>query len=89
MDVSLQMSVNEPVPPKKGKKKAKAAKEDPVQQVIDFLTQWDTAKIVVIVETHCIESGKFIWTGDAPVNYESCWLQEVKIHGFLCITYLM
>lgn len=89
MDVSLQMSVNEPAPPKKGKKKAKAPEEDPVKQVMAFLTQWDTAKIVVVVETHCIESGKFIWTGDEPVNYESCWLEEVGVRGLSCIMLLM
>lgn len=85
MDVSLQISVNEPAPSKKGKKKAKAPEEDPVKEVMDFLRDWDTAKIVFVLETHCIESGKFIWTGDGPASYESCWLKEVRVHGFLCI----
>lgn len=47
-----------------------------------FLEQHATAKIVVVLDTHCIEDdGRFIWGGD-KANYQTCRMEEV------CLTWL-
>ena len=40
------------------------------------------AKIIVVVDTHCLENGSFVWTGDRPTAYEGCSLLEVCIWTF-------
>jgi len=48
-----------------------------------FLTTHVTAKIIVVVDTHCVpESGLFIWSGDKPETFQSCTL------GTVCVTSL-
>lgn len=43
-----------------------------------FLAQHPTARIVLIIDTHCLEeSGQFIWKGNSPESYESCSLAQV------------
>lgn len=53
-----------------------------------FLKKHPTAKIVVVIDTHCFDSGWFIWTGDSPETYQSCSLLEVSmlccLIGSLC-----
>lgn len=43
-----------------------------------FLKEHPTAKIVFIVDTHCVESGYFIYEGDTPATYRACSLYEVS-----------
>lgn len=43
-----------------------------------FLNAHPTARIIVVVDTHCLEdSGAFIWKGDTPDTYEGRSLLEV------------
>ena len=43
-----------------------------------FLADHPTAKIVVTLDTHCLEeSGSFLWKGSEPKFYEACGLDEV------------
>ena len=53
----------------------------PHPEVTAFLDQYPTAKIVVVIDTHCLqESGAFIWTPGTEANpsYEGCSLWEVS-----------
>lgn len=88
MDVPLDNTAEEtPETPvaKKQKSKGKSCDDnEPVKEVIDFLTTWKSAKIVVVVETHCLETGVLVWRGDEPVNYETCSFNEVSICD-LCV----
>ena len=44
-----------------------------------FLATHTTAKIVVIVDTHCLEeTGYFVWKGTQPNNYEICTMKLVS-----------
>ena len=45
--------------------------------IADFLGMYDTTKIVFILDTHCAENGRFIYTGDNPESYKACSLLEV------------
>lgn len=38
-----------------------------------------TAKIDIVIDTHCIEHGFFIYKGDSPENYAACSLLEVSV----------
>jgi len=42
-----------------------------------FLEARPTAKILIIIDTHCLENGLFTYIGDSPVAYETCSLLEV------------
>jgi len=44
----------------------------------NFLKKHKAAKIIVIVDTHCLENGYFVWTGDSPQDYRACSLLEVS-----------
>ena len=58
--------------------KAGEKTEDPYGVVSAFLKQYDTAKIVFIVDTHCGDTdGRFIYTGCKPTKYKMCSLEEV------------
>lgn len=54
--------------------------KDPFTRAVDLLAHHPAAKIVVIVDTHCLEeSGNFIWKGaDTTADFESCCLHEVR-----------
>ena len=55
------------------------AVDDPVKGAADFLKRNKTAKIVVIIDTHSTENGCFVYNGDAPADYLSCYMLEVGI----------
>jgi len=44
-----------------------------------FLVKHSTAKIVFIVDTHCLENGYFVYKGASPKTYEACSLLEVSM----------
>jgi hypothetical protein len=51
-----------------------------------FLQDHPTAKIVVIVDTHCLDNGAFVYAGDSPDSYLGCMLPEVSTSDYLaCI----
>lgn len=66
----------------KGKGKAKAKRKPklsiPVTEVTKFLERFTTANIVVVIETHCMENGCFVWTGESADTYKACSLFEVS-----------
>ena len=50
-----------------------------------FLAANKTAKIVVVIDTHCLEeTGSFVWRGSEPCDYEACLLPHVSTKP-LCI----
>lgn len=51
--------------------------DDPIQEVTKFLGKHTTAKIIVVIDTHSLENGRFVYTGDTPGTYEACSLFEV------------
>ena len=87
MDVPLDNTEDETPVAKthksKGKGKLGHNDDEPIEEVVKFLTKWESAKIVVVVETHCLESGVLIWKGNEPANYETCSLFEVSM-CYLC-----
>jgi len=44
-----------------------------------FLEKHSTAKIVFIVDTHCLDNGYFVYKGASPKTYEACSLLEVSM----------
>lgn len=87
MDISLDNTEVETPAAKKKRSKGKGKlghdEDDPIEEVMKFLTTWESVKIVVVVETHCLESGVLVWKGDEPANYETCLLFEVSM-CYLC-----
>jgi hypothetical protein len=54
----------------------------PNPEVTSFLKKHPTAKIIVIVDTHCLqESGEFIWSGGGQTDYGLCTLLSVSWMG--------
>lgn len=45
-----------------------------------------SAKIVVIVDTHCLENGQFVYKGNLkePKSYEACYMRDVGAYGAYC-----
>ena len=53
--------------------------DHPYEAAGTFLKDHPTAKIIVIIDTHCLEeSGAFIWTGDSPETYRGSSLRRVS-----------
>ena len=49
------------------------------KEAVEFLTDCPVARIVVIIDTHCVEgNGAFIWGSDRDGGYKACSLQEVR-----------
>ena len=44
-----------------------------------FLREFPAAKIVVIIDTHCLDNGSFAYKGDSPGTYQGCGLLEVSL----------
>ena len=45
----------------------------------EFLKAHRTAKIVVVIDTHCLDNRYFVYTGDSADEYKACSLKEVSI----------
>ena len=52
---------------------------DAIAEAKDFLARYTTAKIIVVIDTHCVENGAFLWTGDSSVTFQSCSLLEAGL----------
>jgi hypothetical protein len=45
-----------------------------------FMTDNPMAKIIIVIDTHCLDNGFFVWTGEnATKNFQSCSLLEVSL----------
>ena len=53
---------------------------DLVVEARDFLAKHSLAKILIVIDIHCLENGAFIWKGNTPVSYQGCSLLEVSLH---------
>jgi len=53
----------------------------------DFMKEFPTAKIVVVIDTHCSESGFFLWKGDRNGDYETSPLLPVSVKR--CVSLLL
>lgn len=51
---------------------------DPIATAKEFLMVHKLAKIVVVIDTHCLDNGAFVYTGDSPSTYQACSLDEVS-----------
>jgi len=45
----------------------------------ELLERYPTAKIVVVIDTHCLDNGYFVYTGNSPETYKACSLKEAGI----------
>ena len=55
------------------------AGDDPVVRACRFLKKFTSPKMVVIIDTHCLENGYFVWSGDSSENYQTCSMKEVCV----------
>ena len=46
-----------------------------------FLKTHKEAKILVIIDTHCLDNGSSVWTGATAHEYRACSLLEVELFG--------
>ena len=60
-----------------------AKSKKPIQDVVDFLEKHESARIVLIIDTHCLDCGGFVWTGDSPQTFQGCTVGEVCPFGTL------
>ena len=50
-------------------------------QIRQFLKDHESAKIIIIIDTHCLPSGGFVWkTGSNYETYGECSLLEVRYY---------
>ena len=54
-------------------------KTDTSKAAETFLEEFPTAKIVVIIDSHCLENGFFVWNGDTKSSYQACPLLAVRL----------
>lgn len=54
--------------------------ENPIQYAGDFLRKHKAAKIVVVVDTHCLPDGRLIYKGEDADSYEAFYMEQVGIH---------
>ena len=52
---------------------------DPAKCARTFLAEHRSAKILVVVDAHCIENGFFVYAGNHPTLYEACSPGEVSM----------
>ena len=43
-----------------------------------FLKEHSSAKIVVVIDTYCLDWSFFVWKGESAAGYSACWLAEVS-----------
>ena len=60
-------------------KMVKKAK-NPTKEVEAFLNEHKVAKIVVIVETHASDNGRFVWRSLGKNSHDACTLYDVGLH---------
>jgi hypothetical protein len=48
------------------------------KEVLAFLKRHPFARIVVVIDTHCLENGAFVYEGDSPESYQGCLLPEAS-----------
>lgn len=53
------------------------SKDQSIQTAALFLERHQLAKIVAVVDTHCLPDGDFIWAGNDANSYAGCTLDEV------------
>ena len=53
---------------------------DPVVEARDFLVKHPLAKILIVIDMHCLENGAFVWKDNTPMSYQGCLLLEVSLH---------
>lgn len=76
-DDSTAGETTQPKEKPKGKKKSTPKAPASLEDIDNFMTHYPTAKIVIVIETHCLENGCFVWKGESPTTYEACSLLEV------------
>jgi hypothetical protein len=59
----------------------------PLDEVAAFLEHYKSAKIIVIIDTHCLDGGFFVYKGTSPATYEGCSLEEVIILPILLLVF--
>lgn len=47
-----------------------------------FVAAHPSAKLVFIIDTHCLENGHFVWTGKTPQDLSACEL--IEVHNLDC-----
>ena len=52
---------------------------EPTSEAGVFLKLHETARIVVIIDTHCLENSAFVWAGNSLDTYKGCFLYEVSM----------
>lgn len=90
LDLTLDGSKKIPEPKTKTKRRNGRARkvvddvklDNPIAEAVGFLEKYKTAKIVIIVDTHCLESGQFVYMGDGPETYRGCFMEEVGFWDF-------
>lgn len=49
------------------------------REATDFLLDHPTAKIVVVIDTHCLDNGYYIWSRDGNTNdFQACEMEEAS-----------
>jgi hypothetical protein len=51
---------------------------NPAAAAEEFLEQHKSAKIIVVIDTHCLENGAFVYDGQSPENYKACFINRVS-----------
>lgn len=59
--------------------------KDPLGVLSTFLQKYNTAKIIFVLDTHCGDNGRFVYTGTTPETYAACSLIEVTNRLFACL----
>jgi hypothetical protein len=49
-----------------------------ISHVERFLKDHEMAKIVIVIDTHSMQNGSLVWTGDSAEEYRTCNLSEVS-----------
>ena len=59
------------------------------ESALAFLRKHGLAKIVVVVDTHCLKNGAFLYTGNCASSYLACSLEVVSRFEYQALSNLM
>ena len=60
----------------------------PSDEALSFFQDHPTAKIIIVVDTHCVENGAFVYEGDSLATFKACYLPEVCSYVPLTLLYI-
>ena len=54
---------------------------EPTSGIKAFLKEYLAAKIIIMIDTHCLNNGTFVYWDNTLMTYAACYLPEASINS--------